>query len=266
MSTASISPAPTDILGVFDDPRYAALAVDNATKYQSADPFPHGVYDNFLPTNWRPTFQRRSRHQTRSSGCRGTTPRTDGFTSTTRRNCRRSTGRCFASSTAGSSCCFSKPSRGSTTCCPIPYFIGGGLHLSRRGDFLNVHADFNWHHKLQAHRRVNALMYLSDTWDEEWGGAVEFWDKDMTGAVDKAYPIFNRLVVFSTSENSNHGQPEHNKCPEGTYRKVINLYYYTTHRDDEDAAAHPHFTLYKTGASEFATELGDTYRRSGENG
>ena len=31
MSTASISQAPTGILGVFDDPRYAALAVDNAT-------------------------------------------------------------------------------------------------------------------------------------------------------------------------------------------------------------------------------------------
>jgi hypothetical protein len=109
-------------------------------------------------------------------------------------------------------------------------------------------------------------MYLSDTWEEEWGGAVEFWDKGMTGAVDKAYPIFNRLVVFSTSENSNHGQPEHNKCPDDIYRKVINLYYYTTARDDEDANADPHFTLYKTAASDFATELGDAYRRSAENG
>ena len=95
---------------------------------------------------------------------------------------------------------------------PDPYFIGGGLHLSGRDDFLKVHADFNWHHKLQAHRRVNALMYLSEEWDEEWAGRVEFWDRDMTGPVDMAYPKFNRLVVFSTSENSNHGQPRHNLC------------------------------------------------------
>ena len=35
---------------------------------------------------------------------------------------------------------------------PDPYFIGGGIHLSGPGDFLKIHADFNWHHKLQAYR------------------------------------------------------------------------------------------------------------------
>ena len=168
-------------------------------------------------------------HQIRSRGSRGTTLRTADVINTTRRNCRRSIrGDAVASSIARQFLLFLETLTGIDNLLPDPYFIGGGLHLSGRGDFLKVHADFNWHHKLQAHRRLNALTYLSDTWDEEWGGAVEFWDKDMNGAVDKAYPIFNRLVVFSTSENSNHGQPEHNKCPEGTYRKVLNLYYYTT--------------------------------------
>ena len=41
---------------------------------------------------------------------------------------------------------------------PDPYFIGGGAHVSTTGDFLKIHADFNWHHKLQAYRRVNAPL------------------------------------------------------------------------------------------------------------
>jgi hypothetical protein len=266
MTMITNDPTSTNVLGVFDDPRYATLAVDRANSYQSADPFPHGVYDNFLPSDLAtdlsasfPTpdsieWVSRDNTQNRRLYQHDETK----LPALHRAMLREFNSRQFV--------LFLETLTGIDNLLPDPYFIGGGLHLSRPGDFLKVHADFNWHHKLQAHRRVNALMYLSDTWDESWGGAVEFWDKGMTGAVDKAYPIFNRLVVFSTSEDSNHGQPEHNKCPEGTYRKVINLYYYTTHRDDEDAAAQPHFTLYKTGASEFATELGDAYRRSGENG
>ena len=78
-----------------------------------------------------------------------------------------------------------------------------------------------------------------------------------------ALPIFNRLVVFSTGEHSNHGQREPNECPPDVYRKVLNLYYYTTARHDQDMDD-PHFTLYKQSASEFAEQLGDDYRASAE--
>jgi hypothetical protein len=84
----------------------------------------------------------------------------------------------------------------------------------------------------------------------------------MTGPVVSVLPMFNRALVFSTSEQSNHGQPQPNACPPGAVRKVLNLYYYTTHRDDEDAEAAPHFTLYKTDASPFAVGLGADYRAS----
>lgn len=264
MSTMSMNFSSTDIVGVFDDRRYASLAVENAASYQAADPFPHGVFDNFLPeriaTDLSASFPTpadiewisRDNTQNRRLYQHDETK----MPAQHRAMLREFNSRQFV--------LFLETLTGIDNLLPDPYFIGGGLHLSGRDDFLNVHADFNWHHKLQAHRRVNALLYLSDTWDPQWGGAVEFWDKAMTGPVDRAYPFFNRLVVFSTSEDSNHGQPEHNKCPEGVYRKVLNLYYYTTHRDDEDAAAQPHFTLYKTGASDFASSLGQTYRRTGE--
>jgi hypothetical protein len=47
-------------------------------------------------------------------------------------------------------------------------------------------------------------------------------------------------------------------------RKVLNLYYYTTHRDDEHAEALPHFTLYKTEASPTSVEIGEEYRARAE--
>jgi hypothetical protein len=73
-------------------------------------------------------------------------------------------------------------------------------------------------------------------------------------------PLFNRMVVFSTGEHSNHGQREPNECPPGVYRKVLNLYYYTSRREDGDMSD-PHFTLYKPEASPFAMELGEKYRK-----
>ena len=41
----SIEAAP---LGLFDDPRYARLALQHADEWRTAQPFPHVVIDNFL--------------------------------------------------------------------------------------------------------------------------------------------------------------------------------------------------------------------------
>ena len=45
---------------------------------------------------------------------------------------------------------------------PDPHLAGGGIHLSRQGGHLGVHADFNWHERLQAHRRLNLLIFLNE--------------------------------------------------------------------------------------------------------
>jgi hypothetical protein len=251
------------VLGVFDAPAYAKLAVEKAPLYQSASPFPHIVLDNFLPPPlarrlsaafpapddiaWveRDNANNRRRYQHDETLVPGIL----------REMLREMNSRQFL--------LFIETLTGIESLLPDPYFIGGGVHLSGTGDFLKIHADFNWHHKLQAYRRVNALLYFSDDWQPEWKGAIEFWDKGMTRAEVSSLPLFNRLVVFSTGEHSNHGQREPNECPPGVYRKVLNLYYYTSRREDGDMAE-PHFTLYKPSASPFATELADNYKKSGD--
>ena len=142
-----------------------------------------------------------------------------------------------------------------------PYFIGGGAMATGPGEFLKIHADFNWHHKLQAHRRLNALLYLAPDWKPEWGGNLELWSKDMSKMEHSISPKFNRLIVFEVADDSNHGQPEPLKTPPGVYRRVFSAFYYTARKDDAEWNA-PHFTLYKPENSPYSMNLRSEYEKT----
>jgi len=127
---------------------------------------------------------------------------------------------------------------------PDPYFGGGGLHQIERDGFLEVHADFNWHPKLQLDRRLNLLLYLNEEWEEEYGGHLELWNRDMTASEADILPVFNRCVVFETTDTSFHGHPKPLRCPPGRSRKSIALYYYTNGRPETERSS-PHNTLFQ---------------------
>ena len=125
---------------------------------------------------------------------------------------------------------------------PDPYFGGGGLHRIERGGFLDIHADFNWHPLLHLHRRLNLLLYLNRDWEEAWGGALELWDEKMESCQQSILPLFNRTVIFSTTDTSYHGHPKPLQSPVGVSRRSVSLYYYTAERADASA---PHDTLFQ---------------------
>lgn len=105
---------------------------------------------------------------------------------------------------------------------------GGGLHQSSRGGFLNVHADFTMHHHQKNwRRRINLILYLNEGWREEWGGAIEMWDREMQQCEARVAPLLNHALIFNTDEHSFHGFPDRLTCPEGVSRKSLALYYYT---------------------------------------
>jgi hypothetical protein len=105
---------------------------------------------------------------------------------------------------------------------------GGGLHQAAAGGFLNVHTDFSNHHYHKNWRRqVNLILYLNPNWREQWGGALELWDREMRRCVVKVPPLFNEALIFRTDEISYHGFPEPLQCPQGETRKSLALYYYT---------------------------------------
>jgi Rps23 Pro-64 3,4-dihydroxylase Tpa1-like proline 4-hydroxylase len=126
---------------------------------------------------------------------------------------------------------------------PDPYFGGGGLHQIEPGGFLKIHADFNVHPKLKLDRRLNMLVYLNKDWRDEYGGHLELWDRDMSACRKKILPIFNRTVIFSTTDTSFHGHPHPLTAPEGMSRKSVSLYYYTAGRPEAERSA-PHDTLF----------------------
>lgn len=126
---------------------------------------------------------------------------------------------------------------------PDPYFGGGGLHQIEPGGFLKVHADFNVHPKLKLDRRLNMLVYLNHDWREEWGGHLELWERDRRTCAERILPLFNRTVVFSTTDFSFHGHPHPLASPPGVTRKSVSLYYYTAGRPPEEKSA-PHDTIF----------------------
>lgn len=117
---------------------------------------------------------------------------------------------------------------------PDPHFWGGGLHQIKPKGFLKLHSDFNFHPVLKVDRRINLLIYLNKNWEESYGGQLELWNRDITRCEAKILPLFNRMVVFNTTDFSFHGHPEPLACPPDRTRKSLALYYYTNGRPEEE--------------------------------
>jgi Rps23 Pro-64 3,4-dihydroxylase Tpa1-like proline 4-hydroxylase len=113
-----------------------------------------------------------------------------------------------------------------------PSLEGGGLHGSTTGGFLNIHSDFTVHpHNRTWRRRANLLLYLNEEWESEYGGDLELWSADMKRCVEKVSPSANRVLIFSTDANSFHGHPEPMRCPPSVTRRSLALYYFTVEKD-----------------------------------
>lgn len=107
---------------------------------------------------------------------------------------------------------------------------GGGWHMHTRGGNNNVHLDYNIHPKTGLQRKVNIIVYLTKDWKKEWGGGLELWSHDFETNQPKACEkvvdnIFNRAIIFDTTQNSWHGLPNQINCPEGVIRKSLAAYY-----------------------------------------
>ena len=151
-----------------------------------------------------------------------------------------------------------------------PYLMGGGLHELKNNGYLNVHADFNQHPQMKLDRRLNILIYLNHNWTDNNGGHLELWDKDMKKCGKRILPIFNRMVIFSTTDFSYHGNPSKVKVDNNYSRKSIALYYYSNGRPSSEKKLGLHSTIFRKrpgtqdvdGNLEFKKIFGKIYFKS----
>ena len=240
---------PADRPFFFDPDQLAALADARREAYADASPFPHAVFDDFLPADvlaevlaefprpddipWRQHYHDNSR-KLACSDENHMGPRSRHL---------------FAQLNASTFTGFLESLTGIEGLIPDPHLEGGGYHFIERGGRLEVHADFNRHDRLRLDRRLNLLVFLNRDWQEEWGGHLELWTTDMKTCVQRVLPVFNRAVLFSTTDRSFHGHPHPLQCPESRARRSIALYYYTAGRPPEEASDR-HSTLYQVRPGE----------------
>ena len=106
---------------------------------------------------------------------------------------------------------------------------GGGWHIHKQGGKLNTHLDYSIHPKLRLQRKLNIIIYITRDWKEKWNGSLGFWsnesDKEPGILSKEIQPVFNRAVLFDTTQNSWHGLPDPVQCPKNKYRKSLAVYY-----------------------------------------
>jgi len=143
---------------------------------------------------------------------------------------------------------------------PDPRFDGGGLHQIVRGGKLGIHVDFNKHPQFGLDRRLNLLIYLNKNWREEYSGHLELWKRDMSQCEAKVLPVFNRVMIFGTTDFTYHGHPDPLRCPLGMTRKSLALYYFSNGRPSDEVIGQ-HSTIFRARhESDFRSSAGQRLR------
>jgi Rps23 Pro-64 3,4-dihydroxylase Tpa1-like proline 4-hydroxylase len=227
----------------FDRGDLSRLAARRQREYAEAAPFPHAVFDEFLPRRvarrllrefpLREGFALQETAGGQRLGKRASSAEED-LGSFTRHVLYHLNSGIFLD--------FLAQLTGIQGLLPDPE-IGTALRHFDPGGRLGVHADFNFHGHLRLDRRLNLILYLNRRWRPEWQGHLELWDPEMTACVRRIEPVFNRAIVFTTTDRTPHGFPQPLACPAGETRKSLQLYYYTVGRPDHERAA-PHGTLF----------------------
>jgi Rps23 Pro-64 3,4-dihydroxylase Tpa1-like proline 4-hydroxylase len=236
----------SEIGGFFDFD--AASLIERAARlsdvYRNASPFPHVVIDDFLPRQVIDAVLGEFPNARGLDWQRFRSTEEVKLASNEVSRMGPATRHLLAQFNSSAMCGFLERLTGIGNVIPDPHFVGGGLHQIESGGLLKVHADFNWHERLQLYRRLNLLLYLNDDWHEEYGGHLELWDRAMEGCAKRVLPVANRCVVFSTTSTSYHGHPTPLTCPADRTRKSMALYYYTSARDEE-IESEAHSTLFQ---------------------
>lgn len=220
-------PLETDDYLYFDALQCAEAGRKLAEQYQNAGPFPHIMMEEFLPRDFLRSLLPEYPSTDNKTGFNRNQERSK-YQFTPGEIPGRRLRNLLMELNSPAMLAFLEEMTGIKHLIPDPYFSGGGLHITKSGGHLSIHADFNVNRKMNVERRLNLLIYMNDDWPEEYGGHLELWDRNMKKCEKRILPTLGRAVVFNTSLDSYHGQPDPVTCPPERSRLSIATYYYTS--------------------------------------
>jgi hypothetical protein len=216
-----------DRINLFDFRNYSPEDVGQlASQFQTAEPFPHVVFENFLnlgagemagvypAPEWPHWNKRNDYYQSGKMYCRDTDVLPPPITSM------------LNELSSPPFLGFLESITGIDKLIPDPYYEGGGLHCSRPGGILAPHTDFHYYDRLGLFRRLNLLLYLNPVWEESFGGCLELWNKGSEKPAKLIIPKWGTCVIFRTDDRSVHGFST--PLTKDFWRRSIALYYYSS--------------------------------------
>jgi|694.fasta_scaffold138821_3 hypothetical protein len=89
------------------------------------------------------------------------------------------------------------------------------IHTYENNGKLDIHLDAEVHPITKDYKMITLGIYLSYDWKDTYGCDLEIWNGDswkesnhkIYDCVTKVAPIFNRLIIFTNTNNSWHGNP-----------------------------------------------------------
>jgi hypothetical protein len=124
---------------------------------------------------------------------------------------------------------------------------GAGLHCMPRFGRLHKHLDAT-HTASGLVRAWNLVVYLSEEWQSEWGGATCLYSLPLATrpTVARVQCRFNRALLFDAA--GWHGVPASLACPSGVYRNTLSCFYVTAQRGSASVPRRPKATFAPTTA------------------
>lgn len=129
-----------------------------------------------------------------------------------------------------------------------PGLHSGGCHIHTSGGFLSPHLDYSLHPKINLYRKLNLIVFVSENFLPSYGGHLELWEgtDEPNKLIKQIAPIFNRAVIFDTTDDSWHSVSKIN-CPDNVYRKSLAVYYLTESKPNTKLRTKANFETISTG-------------------
>lgn len=116
-----------------------------------------------------------------------------------------------------------------------------GVHIYENGDKLDIHLDAEMHPNTRDFKTITLGIYLSYNWNPEYNCNLEIWDgssgrennPELYKCVEKICPVFNRLILFTNSDISWHGNPDQVDCSNDAKRLFVTISYLSKNINNE---------------------------------